>query len=79
MTVVTDPAERARLQGQLAEAETRLHDLLTGRAVADISSGSRQVAYVQPGDQVVQLRTYIAGLKAKLGLSSGRIQVIPRF
>ncbi|SLN77580.1 gpW family head-tail joining protein [Oceanibacterium hippocampi] len=70
--------DTATLEARLAEAEAALHALLTGEQVAATTDVSgRQVTYARA--DLGQLRAYIAGLKAELGLSTGRRALAVRF
>lgn len=67
--------DRKLIEKWLLEAENALHDLLIGKSVVSISRGdsagnSRSYQYSQAN--IAQLRAYIADLKGRLGLGSGR-------
>ena len=61
-------ADTATLQARLAEAETALHALSTGRQVVEVERNGKKLKYT-PTD-VGGLRAYIAELKRALGLGS---------
>lgn len=69
--------DTATLQSRLAEAETTLHALLTGTSEAVISFDGKSVTY--RSTNLGELRSYIAGLKQKLGLGGGRRPLTPYF
>ena len=52
------------LQTLLAEAKAALHELLTGRQVASIGKGDRQVSYNRA--QLSDLRAYIVELELQI-------------
>ncbi|MBE0530247.1 MAG: hypothetical protein IH626_05425 [Rhodospirillales bacterium] len=79
MADLTD-AERADLTAKLQEAERRLHDLMTGKAVSQVASGGRSVTYqASRAGEVAELRGYISSLRRQLGMSGGRVCGRPYF
>lgn len=63
-----------QLQARLAEAETALHQIMTGTSTVEVSYNGRQVQYsrTNAGD----LRAYILDLKVQLGIKTGRSRAI---
>ena len=73
-------AEIADLTAKLQEAERRLHDLMTGKAVGQVASGGRSVSYqASRSGEVTELRGYISSLRRQLGMSGGRVCGVPYF
>lgn len=54
----------ATLQSRLAEAETALHELLTGRRTVSVDYDGRKVQFTMT--KVDDLRSYIADLKTQI-------------
>ena len=71
----------ATLQQWLLDAQTAMHDLMTGSKVAQIQygqgSGNRMVTYKIA--DMGALRGYIQELKAQLGITCGRSPITPIF
>lgn len=64
-------ADAATLQARLAEAETALHQLMTGSKLVQVRYGDKDVRYSMA--DLGQLRAYIGELKSQLGLKPKRI------
>lgn len=62
--------DTATLQSRLTEAETALHNLMTGTKEVKVGVNGDVVEYSMA--DVGRLRAYIAELKGALGLSGGR-------
>jgi len=64
MAALTD-AERATLEARLAEAETALHMLMTGRQAVMVRTDTETVQYSL--SDTARLSAYVRSLRAQLG------------
>lgn len=60
------PEQEALYRGQLADAESALHQLLIGKKAVTLSYNGESVTYTQANE--ARLRNYVRELQAKLGL-----------